>query len=311
MLAHSRTATCIFMIPIKISSLIATTSSISTPYTSVRRISVYRGLSATSSTDEHTFTSLSSSCYCRTASTSSKPPQITQVTFSDPILEGLKLKSQIRCALELHEKTIIKTSEYETIALEATGGAMSSLQAREYLTVLAEAGEVILVGDDVYLRPIEVINEVFAEAGVPKPINDMHPSDAERYRILCDSVKDNEVLLQGAAIRAARHRQRIWSGVALVSGAQMALFAYLTFLKYDWDIMEPITYFVSLGTAIVFYLFCIVYKRHHSLYGVDETFLSNKLQKEAMRSSVDLDKLQADLEEMDRIAAEAKSKKKE
>lgn len=36
-------------------------------------------------------------------------------------------------------------------------------------------------------------------------------------------------------------------------GAQFGILARLTWWEYSWDIMEPVTYFITYGTAIVMY----------------------------------------------------------
>ena len=43
-------------------------------------------------------------------------------------------------------------------------------------------------------------------------------------------------------------RVLLWSGIYLA--AQFSLLARLVWVEFNWDIMEPITYFVTFGTMI-------------------------------------------------------------
>ena len=44
----------------------------------------------------------------------------------------------------------------------------------------------------------------------------------------------------------------MWGGLAFMS-TQFGVLARLTWWEYSWDIMEPVTYFVTTGTAIICY----------------------------------------------------------
>jgi len=44
-------------------------------------------------------------------------------------------------------------------------------------------------------------------------------------------------------------------------GLQFGLLARLTWWEYSWDIMEPVTYFVTYGTAIALYAYYVVTKQ--------------------------------------------------
>ena len=58
--------------------------------------------------------------------------------------------------------------------------------------------------------------------------------------------------------RAKKHANLwVWGGLSFMA-AQFGLLARLTWWEYSWDIVEPITYFVTYGTAIAFYGYYIV-----------------------------------------------------
>lgn len=51
-----------------------------------------------------------------------------------------------------------------------------------------------------------------------------------------------------------------WAGLGLMS-MQFGILARLTWWEYSWDIMEPVTYFVTYGTAIACYAYYVLTKQ--------------------------------------------------
>ncbi|XP_068725019.1 calcium uniporter protein, mitochondrial-like [Montipora capricornis] len=56
---------------------------------------------------------------------------------------------------------------------------------------------------------------------------------------------------------AKRTTAVVWGGLAFMS-LQFGLLARLTWWEYSWDIMEPVTYFVGYGTAMVAYTYFVL-----------------------------------------------------
>lgn len=50
-----------------------------------------------------------------------------------------------------------------------------------------------------------------------------------------------------------------WAGLGLMS-VQFGILARLTWWEYSWDIMEPVTYFVTYGTAMAAYAYFVLTK---------------------------------------------------
>lgn len=51
-----------------------------------------------------------------------------------------------------------------------------------------------------------------------------------------------------------------WVGLGLMS-VQFGILARLTWWEYSWDIMEPVTYFVTYGTAMAGYAYFVLTKQ--------------------------------------------------
>lgn len=57
----------------------------------------------------------------------------------------------------------------------------------------------------------------------------------------------------------------LWGGMAYMA-TQFGILARLTWWEYSWDIMEPVTYFITYGTAMAMYAYFVLTRqvRHQS-----------------------------------------------
>uniref|UniRef100_A0A8D0GZT4 Calcium uniporter regulatory subunit MCUb n=1 Tax=Sphenodon punctatus TaxID=8508 RepID=A0A8D0GZT4_SPHPU len=60
----------------------------------------------------------------------------------------------------------------------------------------------------------------------------------------------------------AKTSKLLWIGLALMSTQGGAL-AWLTWWVYSWDIMEPVTYFITYGSAMAFYAYFVLTKQDY------------------------------------------------
>lgn len=80
----------------------------------------------------------------------------------------------------------------------------------------------------------------------------LHATDTWRwpYSIMCISSNCSRC-------GCRRSKAVMWGGLGLLM-TQFSVFYWLTWYELSWDVMEPVAYFVSLGTAIAFYLFFLL-----------------------------------------------------
>ncbi|CAG7836436.1 unnamed protein product [Allacma fusca] len=69
--------------------------------------------------------------------------------------------------------------------------------------------------------------------------------------------KKRELIAQQASKRT---NVLTWVGLGLMS-VQFGILARLTWWEYSWDIMEPVTYFVTYGTAMLAYAYFVLTKQ--------------------------------------------------
>ncbi|RDD38048.1 Calcium uniporter protein, mitochondrial [Trichoplax sp. H2] len=86
----------------------------------------------------------------------------------------------------------------------------------------------------------------------------------------------------------SRSSRLMWGGLAFMS-IQFGFLARLTWWEYSWDIIEPVTYFVTYGTAIVFYSYYLI-TRKDSIEGIHDRHFLIGLHKYAGKNGIDLAK---------------------
>lgn len=71
-------------------------------------------------------------------------------------------------------------------------------------------------------------------------------------------LEDKREQLNQVAVK--RTKSLTWVGLGLMS-VQFGILARLTWWEYSWDIMEPVTYFVTYGTAMLAYAYFVLTKQ--------------------------------------------------
>ncbi|GBL91611.1 Calcium uniporter protein, mitochondrial [Araneus ventricosus] len=78
-----------------------------------------------------------------------------------------------------------------------------------------------------------------------------------------------------------------WLGLALM-GAQFGVLARLTWWEYSWDIMEPVTYFITYGTTIAMYAYFVLARQEYVLPDVNDRQTLFGFHKFAHKSGLDV-----------------------
>lgn len=153
---------------------------------------------------------------------------------------------------------------------------------------LVDAGCILPIdgGAHYHLRPAQWLHDVTSatsDKDTTAPFSSLSivedaQAECERAEAAHASIAKD---LDGAISKASRWRKCIWGGAMVFSGAQLAIISRLTYVDLDWDIMEPVSYFLGTGTSLVFFLYVLKYKRDHSYADFDRTMLPARIRKYA------------------------------
>ncbi|KAJ8780366.1 hypothetical protein J1605_011630 [Eschrichtius robustus] len=89
----------------------------------------------------------------------------------------------------------------------------------------------------------------------------------------------------------------LWAGLALLS-VQGGAMAWLTWWVYSWDIMEPVTYFITFSNSMVFFAYFIVTRQDYTYSAVKSRQFLHFFHKKSKQQHFDVvqyNKLQEDL----------------
>ncbi|KAL0840114.1 hypothetical protein ABMA28_015421 [Loxostege sticticalis] len=91
-----------------------------------------------------------------------------------------------------------------------------------------------------------------------------------------------------------------WVGLGLM-GVQFGVLARLTWWEYSWDIMEPVTYFVTYGTAMATYAYFVLTKQEYILPDVKDRQHLLTLHKKAKKIGLDINHYNHLKDEIDKL----------
>eukprot|EP01061_Rhynchopus_euleeides_P013809 TRINITY_DN23989_c0_g1_i2.p1 TRINITY_DN23989_c0_g1~~TRINITY_DN23989_c0_g1_i2.p1 ORF type:complete len:230 (+),score=72.57 TRINITY_DN23989_c0_g1_i2:129-818(+) len=133
---------------------------------------------------------------------------------------------------------------------------------------LERSGTVVYAHGVVHINPNDVFADMHRRIGLEEELElDRRIEELELRMTTLDGEK--EVVDR----KIEEWRRKVWSRVAAYCGAQMWLFARFTFVDFEWDIMEPISWFVAQGNAVLFFAFLWRYGTEHSYTKFDDVVL--------------------------------------
>jgi len=101
------------------------------------------------------------------------------------------------------------------------------------------------------------------------------PLEEKRSQLVADAEKRTDLLT--------------WAGLGLM-GVQFGALARLTWWEYSWDIMEPVTYFVTYGTSIAIFAYYTLTKQEYILNDVRDREFLLYFHKKAKKVGLDVGK---------------------
>lgn len=167
---------------------------------------------------------------------------------------------------------------------------MTQDEATRYFDVLKRSKMVVEAGQYIYADPQSAVDAVHLKAGLPLASSlrsDLQQSRNELAQSLAESHERTTPIVE----KVVRREKEFWALTALGSGIQMLVLSYLTFQVYGWDVMEPVTFFVTTATALCSYAYFLYFRKEHSYEHIDDSLLPYALSKELGRSPAEAEKM--------------------
>ncbi|XP_041075146.1 calcium uniporter protein, mitochondrial-like [Polyodon spathula] len=97
--------------------------------------------------------------------------------------------------------------------------------------------------------------------------------------------------VKGRLVRQAEARttRLLWAGLAILS-IQGGALSWLTWWVYSWDLMEPVTYFITYGSAIGFYSYFVLTKQDYVYPDIKDRQFLHYFYRGAKRQRFDVEK---------------------
>jgi len=188
----------------------------------------------------------------------------------------------VRARLEADKREQISFREYLTICNEV---GIGEVEAARLAKSLSDAGVIYhlptskdpLIADTVFLQPHRISNLIHAAFNVNKLFTGV--KSVEEYESLKKEYEDllaQKNILDHKAVRSA-NRWIFVSGAYMIG--QAAVLARLTWWEFSWDIMEPITYFITFATGILGWIYFAVSKQEYTYQNLRDRMAAKKRSK--------------------------------
>lgn len=209
-------------------------------------------------------------------------------------------------ALQKLDVDVIPASEL-AILLESHGLTSTHLDALE------NAGAIFRLGSLVHLHPAALVADAdhIAQAAAgssssPSAAAAWDPCASLREE-LCNvetAMEQAEPAYREVVAKAARRRKTVWGAAVAAGGTQLAVISRLTYFDLDWDIMEPVSYFLGTGTSLAFFAYMIKYGAECTPKFFDSTLTGRFAKEDAVVKYLELRDRREEL--LARIAAKEK-----
>lgn len=151
-----------------------------------------------------------------------------------------------------------------------TGAATTDVEAEEVTKNLDEAGVILIFRNRVFLEPDKVA-ELLSKT---MPFH-LAPENDPRSEELAQLQREKDEIDR---IAQRQVRNMLWGAFGAFT-IQSVVFFRLTFWDLSWDVMEPITFFVTSSSLLAGFFFFVLTHRDPSYHDLMNTLLSNKQQK--------------------------------
>ncbi|XP_073981304.1 mitochondrial calcium uniporter isoform X2 [Rhodnius prolixus] len=134
-----------------------------------------------------------------------------------------------------------------------------------------------------------MVNQLYSVLNVPNYLVNREKEIEEQLIEITKELEPLEKARRELDMQAQRKTNLLaWGGLGYMS-IQFGILARLTWWEYSWDIMEPVTYFVTYGTTMAAYAYYVLTKQEYILPEVSDRQHLLEVHQRAKKIGLDLD----------------------
>ncbi|RMZ94624.1 calcium uniporter mitochondrial isoform X2 [Brachionus plicatilis] len=139
-------------------------------------------------------------------------------------------------------------------------------------------------------RVRELVSKLYLQLNVEQFEAEKEKKISDEIEKLKSDLEPLENVRRDLEQKAKRHTNRmIWLGLGLMS-MQAGILARLTWFDYSWDIVEPISYFVSYSAVIGVYAYYVLTRKEYGYESASDRVFLRHFHKNAMKNDLDIKK---------------------
>ncbi|KAH0685588.1 hypothetical protein KY290_017074 [Solanum tuberosum] len=197
------------------------------------------------------------------------PPRPESVEDARKILRLTQLET-LKSRIKKIEKSWILFAEFIEICKET---CLDNDQGMEFAKKLDDSGDVIVLGNVVFLRPNQVVQAM-------QELMPMHNPNHEKERMKeLEEMEEEKTSIDKKAELLVR--KEMWFGLGCLV-IQTTAFMRFTFWDLTWDVMEPICFYLTSAYFMATYFFFLKTSKEPSFQGFFQARFSTK-QKRLMK----------------------------
>lgn len=113
---------------------------------------------------------------------------------------------------------------------------------------------------------------------------------SRELEVLKTNIEPLEQTREKLSLDAKKHTNRmVWLGLGLM-GIQAGVLARLTWFDYSWDIVEPISYFVSYSAIVGTYAYFVLTRKEYDYASATDRIFLRNFHKNAVKNNLDVSK---------------------
>lgn len=136
----------------------------------------------------------------------------------------------------------------------------------------------------------KLVSKLYLHLNVEQFENKREEEMLRQLEILTSEIQPMEKSRQELSLIAKKHTNRmVWLGLGLM-GIQAGIMARLTWFDYSWDIVEPISYFVSYSAVVGTYAYFVLTRKEYDYASATDRIFLRNFHKNAPKMNLDVSK---------------------